>query len=107
MSTLELDLKNRRRATRINRAVRVNAVDIFQCRRSTVALNVSCTGARLVLTQACPEVFLMELDAHTKVMARPVWKRPLERSMVVGVQFEFRSEREREKVIRFLQRLAA
>ncbi|MBX3167216.1 MAG: PilZ domain-containing protein [Candidatus Eremiobacteraeota bacterium] len=107
MSTLELDLQNRRRTRRINRAVSVTAVDPFQHRRLGVALNVSPSGARLVLTQPCPEVFMMELDAHTKVMARPVWKRPLDRSMVVGVRFEFRCDSEREKVIRFLQRLAA
>lgn len=107
MSILELDLANRRRASRVNRAVQVTAVDTCQRRRLTVALNVSCTGARLVLTQTCPEIFLVELDAHTKIMARPVWKRPLDRSMVVGVKFQFHSDREREKVIRFLQRLAA
>lgn len=107
MSTLELDLKNRRRAGRINRAVQVAAVDVFQRRRNSVALNLSCTGARLVLTHPCPEVLLIELDSRTRVVARPVWKRPLDRSMVVGVRFEFPSQREREQVIRFLQRLAA
>lgn len=107
MSILELDLKNRRRAHRINRALQVTAVDAQYRRRLTVALNVSSTGARLVLTEACPERFLVELDAFTQVVARPVWKRPLDRSIVVGVQFEFRCERERERVIRFLQRIAA
>ncbi|ODT63223.1 hypothetical protein ABS71_14590 [bacterium SCN 62-11] len=107
MTTLELDCKNRRRASRINRAVQVTAVDQECRRRLSVALNVSSTGARLVLPPSCPERFLIELDAHTKVVARPVWKRPLDRSMVVGVKFEFHSDRERQQVIRFLQRLAA
>ncbi|MFN8608114.1 MAG: PilZ domain-containing protein [Vulcanimicrobiota bacterium] len=107
MSSLELDLKNRRRSNRVNRAIRVTALDCLCRRQASVALNVSCTGARLVLTETCPEVFLMELDAHTKVMARPVWKRALDRSMVVGVRFDYRSDRERQQVIRFLQRLAA
>lgn len=109
MSTLELELelKNRRRASRINRAVQVVAVDQDRRRRLSVALNVSSTGARLVLPPSCPERFLIELDAQTRVVARPVWKRPLDRSMVVGVKFEFQSDRERQQVIRFLQRLAA
>ncbi|MBX3168839.1 MAG: PilZ domain-containing protein [Candidatus Eremiobacteraeota bacterium] len=107
MSLLELDIQNRRRATRVNRAVRVTTMDRDYRRGLSVALNVSSTGARLVLTQGCQETFLVELDAHTQVLARPVWKRPLKRSMVVGVRFEFRCDRERQQVIRFLQRLAA
>ncbi len=107
MSILELDLKNRRRASRINRAVRITTVDRDHRRGLSVALNVSSTGARLVLTHACQETFVVELDAHTQVLARPVWKRPLDRSMVVGIKFEFRCDRERQQVIRFLQRLAA
>lgn len=107
MNLLELDLKNRRRAHRVNRAVRVTALDRQAHRSQSVALNVSSSGARMVFTHSCPESFTVELDAQTRVLARPVWKRPLDRSMIVGVRFEFRSERERRQVISFLQRLAA
>ena len=107
MSTLELDLKNRRRANRVNRALRVTAMDRQSRRCLSVALNVSSTGARMVFTHSCPESFTVEFDAHTRVLARPVWKRPLVRSLVVGVEFEFRNEQERRQVIHFLQRLAA
>lgn len=106
MTSLELDLKNRRRSNRLNRTVRVTAVDAQRRQRAGMALNVSCSGARLVLSETCPEEFWMELDCHTRVMARPVWKRPLERCMVVGVRFHFSRDSEREQVIRFLQRLA-
>ncbi len=106
-SILEDDLKNRRRANRINRALQVTALDHQKRRLLSVALNVSATGARLVLTRPCPESFTVEFDAHTRVLARPVWKRALQRSQVVGVQFDFRSEAERRQVFAFLQRLAA
>jgi len=104
---LELDLHNRRRATRLNRAVRVTTLDRDFRRGLSVALNVSSTGARLVLSNSYRESFLLELDAHTQVVARPVWSRSLGRSTVTGVHFEFRSDRERRQVVRFLQRLSA
>ena len=107
MSQYELDIRNRRRANRINRAIQVTAVDRDYRRRLSVALNVSYSGARLVLTQPCPERFTVELDSNTQIAARCVWKRNLSRSQVVGVQFEYSCERERQQVIRFLQRLAS
>lgn len=102
----ELGIRNRRNGNRLTRTlpVRVAAPGLSSTPGMTV--NVSPSGARLVIREKPPETFWMQLDAQTEVAARPVWSQKLQRSTVVGVRFEFRCERERRRWIRFLQKLA-
>ena len=106
MSLLELDLHNRRRSQRINRALPVTTLDKSLSASSNLALNLSQTGARLVWSRPVRERFLLELDERTQVVARPVWTRSLGRSSVSGVHFEFRNEQERHQLVRFVQQFA-
>ena len=102
-----LDLDNRRRATRINREVPVNYLDGRMHVGQTLALNVSASGARLILKRPCYDVITLQLDLHTKILARPVWSRHLSQFSVVGVEFEITSPEQRRCLERFLSRLAA
>ena len=73
----DLDTDNRRRATRINREFPVQTVDDQERLGRGSAINVSATGARLVLTRPCRGEFTLQLDGQTQVLARPVWLREL------------------------------
>lgn len=103
----DLDLDNRRQAPRINRETPVNYLDDAMCVGHTVALNVSATGARLILKRPCYEAITLQFDPHTQVLARPVWSRHLPQFSVVGFEFEVTTSEQRLCLERFLDRLAA
>ena len=107
MNSDDLNLDNRRRATRINREIPINYLDCTMRVGQSVALNVSASGARLVLTHPCHGAITLQLDLHTRVLARPVWSRHLSRYSVVGVEFEVTTLEQRRSLERFLSRLAA
>ncbi|MBS2034245.1 PilZ domain-containing protein [bacterium] len=103
----ELDTDNRRRAPRINRHFAVQCMDDHESIERGSALNVSSTGARLVLKRPCRGEFTLQLDENTQVLARTVWSHQLSGYAVVGVEFDLRAAEQRRSVASFLARLAA
>lgn len=103
----ELDTDNRRRAPRINRQFAVQCVDDQERVERGSALNVSATGARLVLKRPCSGEFTLQLDDQTQVLARAVWTQQLSGYAVVGVEFDLSVADQRRSVAGFLSRLAA
>lgn len=103
----DLDLNNRRRAPRVNREIPISYLDGRMQVGETLALNVSASGARLILKRPCYEVIMLQLDLHTQLLARPVWSRHLKQFSVVGVEFEITTPEQRRSLARFLHRLAA
>lgn len=88
-----LDLENRRRARRVNRQIDIRYVTNGDGVRSSVALNVSATGARLILEGAdVPRdtEMTLQLADRVDVLARTVWQTPLPggKRVVAGVTFE-------------------
>lgn len=103
----ELDTDNRRRAPRINRQFTVQWMDDCEKIERGSALNVSATGARLVVKKPCEGEFTLQLDDQTQVLARTVWSQQLSGFAVVGVEFDLRAADQRRSVAGFLERLAA
>lgn len=86
-----LDLDNRRRARRVNQQIDVRYVFSGQSVRSSVALNVSATGARLLLnpSPAGETEMTLQLADKVDVLARTVWEIPLAGGKrIAGVAFE-------------------
>ncbi len=85
------DFQNRRSAPRINHLMSVKYVRPGQAVRGGQALNISSTGARLVLPAEDnhdPE-FTVEFEGQLALLARQVWEEPLPGGQrLVGVQFE-------------------
>jgi hypothetical protein len=103
----ELDTDNRRRAPRINRQFAVQYVDEREQVGRGSALNVSATGARLVMKRPCQGEFTLQLDEQTQVLARAVWTQEHSSYAVVGVEFDLSIADQRRSVAGFLSRLAA
>ena len=103
----DLGTDNRRRATRINRQFPIQVVDDRERLGCGSAINVSATGARLILKQPCRGEFTLQLDDQTQVLARPVWTRELSGFAVVGVEFDLTGEEQKRSLQGFLTRLAA
>ena len=103
----DLGVDNRRRATRINREFPIQTLDDQERLGRGSAINVSATGARLVLTKPCRGEFTLQLDEQTQVLARPVWTRELSGFAVVGVEFQLTGEDQKRSLQGFLTRLAA
>lgn len=86
----ELDLENRRGAPRLSYAVDIKYVRQGGSIQSGRAINVSQTGARLMLDEGseCPEL-TVEFEGKVALLARQVWEHRLPGGKkVVGVIFE-------------------
>jgi len=103
----DLDTDNRRRATRINRQFGIQYVDEQESVGRGSAVNVSATGARLIMKKPCQGDFTLQLDDQTQVLARTVWARELSGFAVVGVEFDLSAADQRRSLEGFLTRLAA
>ena len=103
----ELETDNRRRAPRINRQFPVQLMDEQERMERGSAVNVSATGARLVVRRPCAGEFTLQLDDHTQVLARTVWSQQMPGYAVVGVEFDVSAAEQRRSVASFLSRLAA
>lgn len=103
----ELDLDNRRRAPRVTARLPVRYVGPCATVRSTVTLNLSLTGARLILDRDETEVTL-QLNDEVDVLARKVWEAPLNGGKrIAGVVFEAMNAGQRAALQRLVERLAA
>jgi hypothetical protein len=101
-----LDLDNRRRARRVNQQIDIRYVFSGQAVCSSVALNLSSTGARLLLNQApAGETELtLQLADKVDVLARTVWEIPLAGGKrIAGVAFEGVSPSQRVALDSLLQ----
>ena len=93
MNTIDnlTDLSNRRSSPRINRVMSVRYVRPGEHVRPAQALNISSSGARLVLPEddsGEPEL-TVEFEGQVALLARRVWEEPLPGGQrLVGVRFE-------------------
>lgn len=87
-----LDVDNRRRAHRVNRQVDIRYRIAGESLNQSVALNLSQTGARIVLRGASgPDPSMsLEIDRQVDLQARTVWEHALPggQCRVAGVVFE-------------------
>ena len=84
---------NRRLAPRLNSPFMVSYQLQGQSMETRMALNISATGARLVLRGATPAIgskLLVELESDLTLRGRTVWEHPMEAGecRVAGVVFE-------------------
>ena len=103
-----LDLENRRRARRVNQQIGVRYLFSGRSVRSSVALNVSATGARLLLDEAPPgeTEMTLQLDQKVDVVARTVWETPLGGGKrIAGVAFEALSPLQKSALEQLLQEM--
>ncbi|MBS2037999.1 PilZ domain-containing protein [bacterium] len=86
----ENDLCNRRGAPRISRVLDIRYVPQGGGVKSGQAVNISQTGARLILEDAADNCELtVEFEGKIAMLARAVWRQPLtEGRQIVGVVFE-------------------
>ena len=99
---------NRRAARRINIPMDVRYCVSESESRNALALNVSATGARVLLRGASTVGKMMTLDLgrEVSVLARTVWEQPLGRSCrIAGVAFVDGGPRYRETIKDLLTRL--
>lgn len=107
-----LDVENRRRARRVNKEVGVRYLFSQQEVQSSVALNLSTTGARLLLnhTHGGETELTLQLADRVDVLARTVWEVPLAGGKrIAGVTFEHVSREQQaalESLLSDLQRAA-
>lgn len=85
-----LEIDNRRRARRVNQQIDVRYVFTGQSVCQSVALNVSATGARVLLGESQGETEMtLQLADRVDVVARTVWEIPLAGGKrIAGVTFE-------------------
>lgn len=86
----DLDLENRRGAPRLSHAVDIRYVRQGGSIQAGRAINISQTGARLMLDEGseCPELTI-EFEGKVALLARKVWEHRLPGGkQVVGVVFE-------------------
>ena len=89
----ELEADNRRYAPRINRQVDVRYRMHGGGVEDSVALNISRTGARIVLrgvAKAFHNEMTLQIDRQVDVLARSVWEQPMPggHCRIAGVTFE-------------------
>ena len=87
---LESDLSNRRGAPRVSRVLDIRYVRQGENVRAGQAVNISQSGARLILEDGVdPAELTVEFEGKIAVLARTVWRQPLaEGRQIVGVVFE-------------------
>lgn len=107
-----LDLENRRRAPRVNKEVGVRYLFSQQEVQTSVALNLSATGARILLnhTPRGETELTLQLAERVDILARTVWEVPLAGGKrIAGVAFEHISREQQaalESLLSDLQRAA-
>ncbi len=86
----DLDTDNRRGAPRLSRTLDIRYVPQGGTIQAGRAINISQTGARLMLdAEADEEELTVEFEGKLSVLARTVWKQRLPGGkQVVGVVFE-------------------
>ena len=86
----ELDAENRRGAPRLARTLDVRYVHVGGCIQSARAINISQTGARLMLEgSAVGTELTVEFEGKLAVLARAVWQQMLPGGkQMVGIVFE-------------------
>ncbi len=86
-----LELENRRNARRISRLLNIRYVHQGGSIQAGSALDISETGARLVLdeNESFPQELTVEFEGKLAMLARTVWEQPVAgKKRVVGVVFE-------------------
>lgn len=89
----DLEIDNRRRARRVNQMVPVRYRMSGEPVETSYALNISQTGARVVLrgaTSSFRNDMTLELSNQVDVLARTVWEQPMPggHCRIAGVTFE-------------------
>ncbi|MBX3169539.1 MAG: PilZ domain-containing protein [Candidatus Eremiobacteraeota bacterium] len=87
---LENELSNRRGAPRLSRTLDIRYVRQGGGIQAGQAVNISQSGARLILDDAAENAELtVEFEGKIAVLARTVWRQPLSGGrQIVGVVFE-------------------
>lgn len=87
---METDLSNRRGAPRLSRVLNIRYVRQGGRVLDGQAVNISQTGARLILEDATDDCELtVEFEGKLAMLARTVWRQPLANGrQIVGVAFE-------------------
>ena len=107
----DLDVDNRRRAHRVNRQVDVRYRVAGEPVSQSVALNLSQTGARIVLRGANANAFgpqmTLEIDRQVDLLARTVWEHamPGGQCRIAGVVFESVGPLQKAALANLLQKL--
>lgn len=103
-----LEVDNRRRARRINHQIDVRYLFSGQSVCQSVALNLSATGARLLLGASGGETEMtLKLADRVDVVARTVWEIPLTGGKrIAGVAFEGVSHHQKVALAELLQDLS-
>lgn len=86
----ELEMENRRGAPRLSRELDIRYVGLGGSIQAGRALNISQTGARLMLDEGeeCPEL-TVEFEGKVALLARKVWEKRLPGGkQMVGIVFE-------------------
>ena len=107
-----LELDNRRETDRLNRKVSVRYRIAGESPESSFTLNLSPTGARVVLKGARPSYrneMTLELGHQVNLRARTVWEEPLPggHCRVAGLTFESMQPSQRNALHRLLNALAS
>lgn len=86
----ENELSNRRGAPRLSRTLDIRYVHPGDGVRAGQAVNISQSGARLILEDGADKAELtVEFEGKIAVLARTVWRQPLTGGrQIVGVVFE-------------------
>lgn len=90
MEPLEHEVSNRRGAPRLSRTLDIRYVRQGETVQVGQAVNISQSGARLILDDAMEDPELtVEFEGKIAVLARAVWRKPTtDGRQVVGVVFE-------------------
>lgn len=104
------ELDNRRSAPRLNRQFGIRYQATGEAEAESVALNISATGARILLHGATAwPALTLDLGENLRLQAQTVWEHPLEggHGRIVGVQFSPLGAEQQDALLRLLSRLAA
>jgi c-di-GMP-binding flagellar brake protein YcgR len=104
-----LHLDNRRRATRVNRQLEVSYCVPDAAPARGLALNVSQSGARVLLRGdgSHSREMTLRFDGNVTLLARTVWERPINANCrIAGVRFEAVDEQDRQALTGLLYRLS-
>ncbi len=87
---LENELSNRRGAPRLSRTLDIRYIRPGDGVRAGQAVNISQSGARLILEDGAEDAELtIEFEGKLAMLARTVWRQPLTGGgQIVGVVFE-------------------
>ena len=109
----DLDVDNRRRAHRVNRQLDIRYRVAGEPVNQSVALNLSQTGARIVLRGSNANTFgpqmTLEIDRQVDLLARTVWEHamPGGQCRIAGVVFESVGPLQKAALTRLLENLEA